>query len=469
MPPKWPSAFQPDVVREAFGERLTTYVLAVEAWRRGLIVSIRDARLRRVHISDSSGCTIRFIQSRPHLTTLKAHATAKNKHRSNELMAAAGLPVPRSVLIEPATVTAEKLLELAEGIGYPVVLKPVDGAMGQGVFSNIQDAGMLITRFEQLRQSHASSQLVLESHVPGDDYRILVFGGSYIAACLRVPANITGDGSSTVQELIDAKNLHRRKNPFLSKGLIKPDREITDYLLHHGYDLNSVPAEGEYIQLRGAANASAGGDVIDVSDQIPQHIQDAAVEAVKAVPGLHCAGVDVLYEGSGSEGEGRYAFLELNSQPQIGVNMYPTEGVGVDAPRKIIDVCFPESRRSDEKTDEQLCLNLRPALEIISSGHAGEVIMPPLPPSRYRSRLVYTFADPSTLTPQVKNRILRASREQHVAGFIKIRRGSPELMVAGTETQVSAFASAVHSISGIEPRDPRRWKGAVAAGFSIQN
>lgn len=468
MPAKWPPAFQPDVVREAFGTRLTIYVLCVEAWRRNLTVSIRDDRLYRCRISDSSGRSIRFTQSRPDLTTLKAHATAKDKHRSNQLIAEAGLPVPRSVLIDPKSITPEQLLEQAQSIGYPVVLKPLDGAMGKGVFSNIREPFVLQIRFEQLRKSHATSQLILEGHVPGDDIRILVFGGQYIAACQRIPANITGDGASTVQELIDTKNLLRRKNPFLSKGLIKPDQEVTDYLQQRDYGYDSVPPTGEYIQLRGAANASAGGDVIDVTDQIPNHIQESAVSAAKAVPGLHCAGVDVLYDGPSVDGDSRYSFLELNSQPQIGVNMYPTVGQGVDVPKKIIDICFPDSRRSEEKTDEQLCLNFRPARNIISSGHASEVFMPPLPTSRYRTRRIFTFIDPSLLTPRQRSQILQSSQTHRVAGFMRTRKGASELMIAGTDAQIESFVASVETITATAPEQPRLWKGAVAAGFSIQ-
>lgn len=468
MPPKWPSAFQPDVVREAFGSGLTIYVLAVEAWRRGLTVSIRDDWFYRCRISDSSGRSIRFTQSRPNLTSLKAHATAKNKHQTNQLLAAAGLPVPRSVLINPSSTSPDQVVEQAVEIGYPVVLKPLDGAMGQGVFSNIRESAVLRQRFAQLQKSHPSSQLVLESHVPGDDYRILVFGGHYIAACQRIPANITGDGVSTVQELIDAKNLLRRKNPFLSKGPIKPDQEITDYLQQQGHDYNSVPSEGEYLQLRGAANASAGGDVVDVTDQIPEHIRESAVKAAQAIPGLHCAGVDILYEGTSNDGHGQYTLLELNSQPQIGVNMYPTVGTGVDVPKKIIDICFPDSQRSEEPADQQLHLNLRSARSILRSGHVSEVVMPPIPASRYRTRRLYNFIDPTALSPRQRTRIFRASQKHHVAGFLRMKKGDPELMVAGSDTQIDRFVESLQLITGTAPEQARPWKGVVAAGFTLQ-
>lgn len=464
MDPVWPSAFQPQVVRDAYGERLTTYVLALEAWRRNLKVSFTDSRIRRVYISDTTGRTMRFIQSRPQTTTTDAHASAKNKHRANQLMDDAGLPVPKSVFVNPKKVSASLLMQQAKEIGYPVVLKPQDGAMGQGVFSNIKDSSVLEQRYKQLWKSHPSAMLVLESHVPGEDYRVLVFSEHYIAACKRVPANIVGDGVSTVQDLIDAKNTLRRKNPFLSKGLIKPDQEITDYLRWRGHDYDSVPAEGEYVQLRGAANASAGGDVIDVTDWLPTHIQDAAVQAVQAVPGLGCAGVDVLFD----EESGRYTFLEFNSQPQIGVNMYPTHGTGVDVPKKIIDICFPESERAGESTDERLSLNLQPVLAPLATGHASEVTLAPIPQNRYRMQRFYECTDPSSLTQRQRDRILKASRDHSVAGSIRIRRGASELLVGGSFARIEKFVAAVETITGVKPQNPRQWKGMLPGGFTIQ-
>src|SRR5699024_3406993 len=109
-------------------------------------------------------------------------------------------------------------------------------------------------RYLELRGLSSRELLVLEKHAAGEDFRVLVFGGHYIAACQRVPANITGDGVSTVETLISDKNRERRRNPFLSKGLIRKDQEVSDYLARRGYDYTSIPQMGEYLRLRSAAN-----------------------------------------------------------------------------------------------------------------------------------------------------------------------------------------------------------------------
>lgn len=468
MDPVWPQNFQPQVVRDGFGAKLSSYVLALEAWRRGLTVALRDPYLRRIRVSDTHGRAISFIQSRPNMTKRSAHLVAKNKHRSNQLLDAAGVPVPRSVLIDPQKVSTSELVQRAETIGFPVVLKPRNGAMGEGVFSNIKDGEVLKKRYAELVRRSSSTFLVLESHVPGDDYRVLVFGGKYIAACLRVPANITGDGCSSVDELISRKNQHRLKNPYLSKGLIKKDQEVADYLAVHGYNYGSIPASGKYIRLRSAANASAGGDVMDVTEKVPQNIQESAVRAVQAVPDLYCAGVDVLFDASKAHDSGEHAILELNSQPEIGVNMYPSHGTGVDAPRKIIDICFPDSRQPREDGDVQLGLGVLPALQPIISGHAREVLLPSLPASRYRTRRLYALSLPSPLTARQRTRMRRASRENSVAGFIRRRGGSAELMAAGSDLELDNFIASVSSIEGLRLSDPRPWEGPVFSGFTLE-
>lgn len=467
MDPIWPRNFQPDVIRDGFGSKLSTYTLALEAWRRGLTVTFAHLNLSRMRISQEAATSVNFIGARPDMTTLSGHRTAKNKYRTIELLTDAGIAAPKSVLIDPQRVSTSELMGHADRLGYPVVLKPRNGAMGDGVFANIEDSSVLEKRFDQLVRRSPAPMLVLESHVRGDDYRVLVYGGQYIAAARRVPANISGDGKSTVNELIRQKNAHRRKNPFLSKGLIKKDQEITDYLARYGYDDHSVPAAGEYIQLRAAANASAGGDIVDVTDHLPASIRESAIRAVQVVPGLFCAGVDVLYEDSPENVNVDHAVLELNSQPQIGVNMYPTQGAGVDVPSRVMDVCFPDSVNPRQPGDEKLALRLKPSLRPLASGHVAEVTMNPLPSSRYSVRRLFDLSERPTLSERERASILRASRAHSVAGFIRMRGGRPQIMAAGTQTQITEFIDSVASTLGSGPMNPRAWHRAVFAGFVI--
>lgn len=468
MAPEWPEHFQPEVVHEGFGGKLSSYTIALEAWRRGLTVTFLDAELRRYRVEDSNHTAVTFIRSRPHFTTVSAVRTANDKHRTAQLLREAGVPAPESVLLDTETMTPAKLRATADEIGYPVVLKPVDGSMGRGVFAGIRDAEELVDRFADLMSSVRPVNAVMEGHVKGDDYRILVYRNTVVGACLRLPASITGDGRSTVRDLIERKNAHRRLNPFLSKGLIKRDQEVDFFLSRIGYDYDSVPKDGEHIRLRSAANASAGGDVVDVTETLPPAIKEAAVAAVHAIPDLYCAGVDVLYDSTTEASEGRYAVLELNAHPQIGVNMYPTQGVGQDAPLRILDECFPGSARHRPAQSRSISLpRLRTLLTPLRQGSASSVTLMPLPDHRYPVRISCGFQPLESLSRLRENRLYRAARTAGVAGQIVLRDHETQAIVAGEEHTVGQFLQNAERILKTPRQDIAPWSGPVAPGFEI--
>lgn len=453
-----PPFFRPNAVREGFGYRVSGYVIALEAWRRGITVTLLDHHMRKFRLSDGAGNDMIFLGPRP---VDSKNGIVRNKYRANQYLTDAGVPVPQSFEIDQSVMSVATLKELAEHVGYPVVLKPRDGALGKGVFANIRDAAQLEGCFSELVQLIPDSVLVLEEHVIGEDYRVLVYEDRYIAACKRIPANLTGDGVSTAAELIDAKNEIRSKNPHLSTGLIKKDFEVTEYLSRHGYSYDSVPYAGEYIQLRAAANASAGGDVVDVTEELPPHIQESAVRAVQCIPGLLCSGVDVLFDRA----TGEYHIIELNGLPQIAVNMYPSIGKGVDVPEKVIDLYFPNSSRSGFQSDAQLSLTVKPALKLIASGFASEVTMAPVPKSRYRTRLKYKVDGWESLTKSQRSKIARLAGEEKVVGFVRTRDDVKELVVAGSSSAVATFLHTLGSEFHVQLRDRRKWAGAVPSGF----
>lgn len=465
---QWPEHFQPDIVRDGFGGKLSSYTIALEAWRRGLKVSFLDPELRRYRVEDDAGHAVTFIRSRPHMSTWEAVRVANDKAGTNEALRQAGLPVPGSVVIDPAENGVTDVKREADKLGYPVVLKPLKGSMGHGVFSGIAGEQELERRFKDLASMDVQGPIVLESHVRGEDYRVLVYGTRVVAACKRVPANITGDGVNTVQQLIDRKNTLRRENPFLSKGLIKRDHEVEDYLSRHGYDFNSTPARGEYIQLRSAANASAGGDVVDVTWQLPQSIRETAIRATQAIPGLYCAGVDVLYDPAAAAVEDSYAVLELNAHPQIGVNMYPTHGRGVDVPRHIIDLCFPSSKRHPQRNVEQLCFPLGDLIAPLKRGSASEVSPRPLPRHRYSVRVTLQSDEPLSLTKSTGESLSQLARTHRVSGHAEhLSTGRVRLVVAGSHRGSGHFLTAVKDTLGDAFSQHWPWKGPIEEGFTI--
>lgn len=105
---------------------------------------------------------------------------------------------------------------------------------------------------------------------------------------------MTGDGESTLAELIAAKNKVRTQNPYLRDYLIPTDPAELDRLPLYGWTLDHVPASGENVELRGASNLSAGGDSIDCTDVMHPDYRRIVTRAVRAIPGMEYAGVDVI-------------------------------------------------------------------------------------------------------------------------------------------------------------------------------
>lgn len=466
----WPSHFGADVVREAFGPRLAGYAIALEAWRRGLQVRFFDSHLRRYELSD--GITrIRFDKARPSLTTRAAIAIEQDKHATSSRLRAAGVPVPASWVLDPCGAGVEdELMGRAEDTGYPLVLKPLRGSMGRDVFTNLGTRADLLDTFRYLSGRCAKGEkLILESHFEGEDYRVLVVGDRVVAACLRRPANVVGDGASTIQELIDQKNEVRLENPFLCKKLIKRDREVDQYLQRQGYNLGDIPSAGDEVRLRGVANASQGGDNIDKTAELPAVVKDAAVRAVAAVPGLAIAGVDILFDAGRTPVEDSFRVIEINSRPEIDINMYPWEGVGQDVPQHILDVFFPSSARSDAPRIHKLGLNLEQLLAPLQGAAADEVLVKTIPAHAYPARQSYWLRETDGFSAADKKLVYLAARRAGVSGRVETVDGVMRLVLLGTEESTQKFLRSEAGRLGVDEGSEEQWSGVAAQGFYFES
>ena len=324
---------------------LSSYAIALEAWRRGLEITFTAMDLHMYSITDGNR-KVDFNFSRPDsITGREDYQRLNRKGETIAVLHNAGIPAPKGQLLSNKT-TLNELSEIGHAIGYPLVLKPNTASMGQGVLTNIKDWTELQEGFNYLVQELKTTSIVLEKHHVGEDYRVLVVGDKVSGAVKRVPAHVIGDGISSIESLISEKNLARKWNPFLTSGLIKIDFEVTKCLDEQNLSLVDTPGKGTRVELRRVANASAGGDVVDVTDTLPTEIKTAAIHAVRQFPRIFIAGVDILYQTGAEAPSGSYVIIEINSRPQIGVNMYPSQGIGRDVPKDIIDKLFPGTSRS---------------------------------------------------------------------------------------------------------------------------
>src|SRR5215212_5062141 len=172
---------------------------------------------------------------------------ASDKNLTNRLLDSAGLPVPKSEVVD----TVEGAIAAAKRIGYPGVLKPLDGNHGRGVQLNLRSDDDVRVGFEGARRESRSGDLVVETFITGNDYRCLVIGGKVAAIAERVPASVVGDGRKTVRELVDETNADPRRGIGHEKVLtrIRVDAAAEQLVRDQGYDLEAVPPEGRGVKL----------------------------------------------------------------------------------------------------------------------------------------------------------------------------------------------------------------------------
>jgi len=278
------------------------------------------------------------------MTSALAVDIAQDKKLTNQLLASAGLPVPRSAVVD----SADDAVAAAKRIGYPVVTKPLDGNHGRGVGMGIRSDRAVRTGFNRALKQSRGGEVIVEKMVEGCDYRILVIGGQMVAVAERVPAQVVGDGTHTVRELVDITNADPRRGIGHEKVLtrIRLGEESDRLLREHKRSLDDVPGEGEVVQLAATGNMSTGGSAIDRTWEAHEDNVDIAEEAARVV-GLDIAGIDFLAPDiTKPVRETGGAIIEVNASPGFRMHTDPTQGDPQFAARPVIDLLFPAGRPS---------------------------------------------------------------------------------------------------------------------------
>lgn len=268
--------------------------------------------------------------------SLHASYTANDKWAALALMRSFGLPTLASGLVKDA----DGAVGIAQRLGGPVAVKPVQGGKGKGISLGLTDP-------EQIRRAFAiasegGQNVLIEKFGAGDDHRLLVVGGKMIAAARRVPATVTGDGRSSVRELIDILNADPRRGPPYEKLMdrVYVDERLETLLKRQGLSLDSVPERAQTVKVTLAANISQGGTALDVTDLVHPDNR-AAAERAAQLTGTHVAGVDFLSPDiATSWRKGQGWILEVNTSPGLRPHWIASPERDVATP--IVRVAIPE-------------------------------------------------------------------------------------------------------------------------------
>jgi cyanophycin synthetase len=263
------------------------------------------------------------------------------KDDCKEFLKTLGFPVP-----EGDIVTSEKAaFAVAKEIGYPVAIKPVIGHKGIGVTADVKNAKELESAYDRAVLAIYEEQptrIIVEKSISGNDFRLLCVNGKFVAATERRPASIIGDGSSTIEELIQRENRQpaRLDTPTSPMSKIQIDEAMEIYLEEQGFSLDSVIKKGRQVYLRKIANLSAGGMSIDATQTIHQD-NIILCQDIAQYFQLNCLGIDVISTNlAESWKSGNFAILEINAAPGILMHLKPTIGESVDVPSHILGTFF---------------------------------------------------------------------------------------------------------------------------------
>lgn len=267
---------------------------------------------------------------------------ACDKEDTKYLLDQAQIPVPKGEIVK----TEEALREAVDYIGYPLVIKPVSDNHGRGITADI-------TRWETAQKAFTNAKkvshaVIVEKHIVGEDYRLLVVNHELIAAAKRSPAQITGDGTSTIQQLIDKINEDPRRGYGHEKVLtvIVVDEMTRNILGFQDYTLETILPEGKVLKLKDTANLSTGGTATDVTDFVHPDNEFMAKRISKVI-GLDICGIDVMTTDiSLPLQETGGAVLEVNAAPGFRMHLAPTQGLPRNVAAPVIDMLFPAGASS---------------------------------------------------------------------------------------------------------------------------
>lgn len=265
---------------------------------------------------------------------------ACDKEDTKFLLEQAQVEVPRGDIIRRES----SLKEACDYVGFPLVIKPVDGNHGRGITVDIQNYDDALIAFRTAKESSRNGIIIVEKFIKGDDYRLLVINHILVAAAKRTPAHVIGDGKSTIQELIDEVN----KDPRRGYGHENVLTQITindltlEIIKSAGYTLDSVIAKDEVLNLKDTANLSTGGTAEDVTDIVhPANVSMA--ERISKIIDLDICGIDIMTTDITKPlSETGGAVLEVNAGPGFRMHLAPTTGLPRNVAAPVIDKLFPQ-------------------------------------------------------------------------------------------------------------------------------
>lgn len=320
---------------------LSTQIFIKDAIKRGIKYKVVDRKENFISLSVNDKTEYVKQATKTSKDSYSTVLVMENKVVTKEVLKENNVRVP---IGESYYTLDEALNSYNEFKNQQIVIKPKSTNFGIGIsifkeaFTKEDYKRALEIAFE------ADNTVLVEEFISGKEYRFLVIDGEVVGILNRVPANVCGDGKSTITELVAEKN----KDSLRGKGYKTPLEKISlgeieeMFLKAQGKDFNYIPKDKEVIYIRENSNISTGGDSIDYTDDIDESYKEMAVKAAKAARANIC-GVDMMIPNIEEKlNEKNYGIIELNFNPAIHIHCYPYKGKNRKAGEKVLDLLFKD-------------------------------------------------------------------------------------------------------------------------------
>lgn len=283
---------------------------------------------------------VRFRATMTDKTSSIAVDLASNKDETKRLLQEAAIPVAKGLCI----IHEEEVKEAIDKIKFPLVFKPLDGNHGKGASINVKTEEEALAAFHHAKKY--SRKIIVEKFIQGFDFRVLVINNRFVAAALREPAHVIGDGKLNIEQLIAIENKDPRRGYGHENVLteISIDRETHEQLAKYNYTLETILKKGEKCYLKGTANLSTGGTSTDVTDVV--HSNNIFIcERISRVIGLDICGIDIMANNLSEPLEvSGGVVLEVNAAPGFRMHLAPANGLPRNVAAPVLDMLYPPGK-----------------------------------------------------------------------------------------------------------------------------
>lgn len=296
---------------------ISSKIMMEEATKRGIECHLFDDN--KTVLMKKNGVSWFTRGARTSLQSSIGKTIADKKHLTKKILSYYSLPTANYQVVKKAADLAS-----LNQLRFPLVMKPLDGNGGTGVIVGLKTPAEAEEAF-----TSAGKTMLFEEMLTGTEYRVVCVNYKFVAASFRKAAYVTGDGQSTIQQLIDAKNSH----PWRGEGhesfltTIKPDELLQKNLAELDLTLDSVPTTGQEVTLRKTVNLSTGGEPWDVTDQVSPDNQQL-FEQIAKVCDLNVIGIDMMCESLTTpiSQQPTAGVIEVNAAPGLRMHHYPLQG-----------------------------------------------------------------------------------------------------------------------------------------------